>query len=76
MEADLFMKLAAEYESAAALARDLNVQGLALRNIIRKRKLVPDHIKHCRYRISRQLAQNIVAHPEVSALIKKAPAAR
>jgi len=51
------------------LADKLGVPGLALRNIIRDRNLVPGHEKGTHYRLDESDQARIAAHPEVSALI-------
>ena len=51
------------------LADKLGVPGLALRNIIRDRKLMPGHEKGTHYRLDESDQARIAAHPEVRALI-------
>jgi hypothetical protein len=51
------------------LADKLGVPGLALRNIIRRRKLMPGHEKGMRYRLDNGDQARIAGHLEVRALI-------
>lgn len=58
------------YESAEQLARVLGVNGRSLRAILREFKLVPGHEEPdgSRYRIVREVAEQVARDPHVAAL--------
>jgi hypothetical protein len=56
--------------NAEELARRLRVNAKSLRVLLRKRDLVPGHVKHTEYRIYRDAERAIWRHPDVQGLLR------